>query len=160
MPRRPRIVTFFTLADIVHQWKDGRYDSIHHDCIESGHWGINKTHAIISCCFDLPNMLTQIKLHVQACESCQRTKSERHKRRGLLQPLSILFENGKVSLSIGHHCHIVTDFLVAFIHRPSLKNDSPLRMNTLRKKHCIFAKLYVIIVSRNLSSLIATHESP
>ena len=51
-------------------------------------------------------------------------------------------------------------FWFYFIYRPSLKNDSPRRMKTLRKQHCIFAKLYVIIVSRNLSSLIMTHESP
>ena len=74
-----------------HQWKDGRYwvnDRIavprlrvsevitqHHDRIESG---IKKTYAIISRCFDFPNMLTQIKSHVQACDSCQKmTKTKK-----------------------------------------------------------------------------------
>jgi transposase InsO family protein len=60
-----------------------------HDNELAGHYGIFKTHDIVTRTFHWPGMRNFIKKYVLSCEVCQRNKVARHKKYGLLKSLSI-----------------------------------------------------------------------
>ena len=60
-----------------------------HDSKVAGHFGQKKTLELISRNFYWPEMEDWIKAYIRSCDSCQRNKSPRHARFGLLQPLEL-----------------------------------------------------------------------
>jgi len=60
-----------------------------HDDPLSGHYGLFKTHELVSRSFYWPGMRAFTKKFVLSCDLCQRTKTARHKPYGLLKPLEI-----------------------------------------------------------------------
>ncbi|KAI7967784.1 hypothetical protein MJO29_001061 [Puccinia striiformis f. sp. tritici] len=60
-----------------------------HDSPLAGHHGQDKTQQLISRDFYWPRMTNDIREYVSACYQCQRNKTPRHKKYGLLQPLPI-----------------------------------------------------------------------
>lgn len=60
-----------------------------HDSKIAGHFGQKKTLELISRNFYWPEMDNWIKAYTRSCEDCQRNKSPRHARFGLLQPLEL-----------------------------------------------------------------------
>ena len=60
-----------------------------HDSKIAGHFGQKKTLEFISRNFFWPEMEDWIKAYVQSCDECQRNKSPRHAKLGLLQPLEL-----------------------------------------------------------------------
>jgi hypothetical protein len=60
-----------------------------HDGITAGHFGIFKTHELVSRSYYWPNLRHFVKRFVTTCDICQRNKTVRHKPYGLLQPLPI-----------------------------------------------------------------------
>jgi hypothetical protein len=62
-----------------------------HDTKVAGHMGQDKTVEIIKRNFYWPSMVKDIEDFVRSCETCQRTKTPRHARYGLLHPLELAF---------------------------------------------------------------------
>jgi hypothetical protein len=58
-----------------------------HDSLVAGHYGSDKTIELISRNFYWPNMGEWIADYVRSCHTCQKNKSTKHARFGLLQPL-------------------------------------------------------------------------
>lgn len=58
-----------------------------HDSKVAGHFGQDKTVELVARNFYWPSMEDWIRNYVSTCDSCQRNKSSRRKRYGLLQPL-------------------------------------------------------------------------
>lgn len=60
-----------------------------HDHPTSGHPGVTKTLLLVRQDFYWPNVCQYVVNYVDGCTTCQRTKTFRHRRYGLLQPLPI-----------------------------------------------------------------------
>lgn len=60
-----------------------------HDAIELGHPGQAKTYEVVQRDYFWPSMRSWINSYVKTCDLCQRTKSTKHHKYGLLQPLPI-----------------------------------------------------------------------
>ncbi|KNZ50051.1 putative reverse transcriptase-RNaseH-integrase [Puccinia sorghi] len=60
-----------------------------HDSPLAGHFGQEKTYSLISQDFSWPGMTRDIKDYVNSCYDCNRNKSSKHWKYGLLQPLPI-----------------------------------------------------------------------
>ena len=60
-----------------------------HDSKVAGHFGQEKTIELVRRNFWWPGMDTDITEYIQACPDCQRDKSRRHRRYGLLSPLEL-----------------------------------------------------------------------
>lgn len=60
-----------------------------HDSRVAGHFGRHKTEDKIKANFYWPKMDEDIRDYVRSCDTCQRNKSSRHKKFGLLDPLEI-----------------------------------------------------------------------
>jgi hypothetical protein len=60
-----------------------------HDHVLSGHFGQNKTLALVRQEYSWPNMRTFIQDYCKSCTTCMRSKSQRHKPYGTLQQLPI-----------------------------------------------------------------------
>ncbi|GJP67057.1 hypothetical protein CLOP_g23929, partial [Closterium sp. NIES-67] len=58
-----------------------------HDSNLSGHYGIDKTAKLLSRNYYWPDLPTDVQQYVTSCATCQRMKSSRLRRAGLLQPL-------------------------------------------------------------------------
>jgi len=58
-----------------------------HDSKIAGHFGRDKTFEMVTRNFYWPKMRAEIEDYVTTCPVCQRNKSSRHRRYGLLQPL-------------------------------------------------------------------------
>ncbi|GJP61476.1 hypothetical protein CLOP_g18631 [Closterium sp. NIES-67] len=58
-----------------------------HDSNFSGHYGIDKTAKLLSRNYYWPDLSTDVQQYVTSCATCQRMKSSRLRRAGLLQPL-------------------------------------------------------------------------
>ena len=61
----------------------------HHDSASAGHFGQDKTLSLISRDFYWPRMTNDVREYVSSCYECQRNKTPRHKKYGLLHPLPI-----------------------------------------------------------------------
>ena len=70
----------------------------------AGHFGQRKTLEIVTRNFYLPKMEEWINEYIRTCDHCQRFKSKRHAKYGLLQPLEVFYAPWK-SISV--------DFIVA-----------------------------------------------
>src|SRR5437588_3335566 len=75
-----------------------------HDSQIAGHFDQRKTYEIITRNFYWPKMEEWINQYIQTCDTCQRSKSKRHAKYGLLQPLEVPYAPWK-SISV--------DFIVA-----------------------------------------------
>jgi hypothetical protein len=67
-------------------------ESILRDCHEipiAGHPGFEKTYRTVRKSFFWPGIKTMVRDYVLGCSACQRTKAERVRRPGLLQPIDI-----------------------------------------------------------------------
>ncbi|CAI7865634.1 unnamed protein product [Closterium sp. NIES-54] len=83
-----------------------------HDVPYAGHYGSNKTLAGIAKYYYWPRMAADVQQFVTFCDTCQRMKSSKQKKTGLLQPLpvpeqpwqvvSLDFITGLPSTSRGH----------------------------------------------------------
>ena len=62
-----------------------------HDTKVAGHMGQDKTVELIKRNFYWPSMVNDIEDYVRSCEVCQRTKTPRHARYGLLHPLELAY---------------------------------------------------------------------
>lgn len=60
-----------------------------HDTTTSGHPGVSRTVELVLRQFYWPRLRDTVKLYVQSCEQCQRTKARNQPPYGLLQPLPI-----------------------------------------------------------------------
>jgi hypothetical protein len=60
-----------------------------HDSKVAGHFGQFKTLERVKNNFFWPNMDKDVEEYVRSCDSCQRNKTSRHKKFGMLQPLEI-----------------------------------------------------------------------
>ena len=60
-----------------------------HNSKVAGHFGQEKTIELVRRNFWWPGMDTDITEYIQACPDCQRDKSRRHRRYGLLSPLEL-----------------------------------------------------------------------
>ncbi|CAI7840987.1 unnamed protein product [Closterium sp. NIES-53] len=60
-----------------------------HDVLYAGHFGSNKTLAGIAKVYYWPHMANDVQKFVTLCDTCQRMKSSKQKKAGLLQPLPI-----------------------------------------------------------------------
>ncbi|CAI7764841.1 unnamed protein product [Closterium sp. NIES-53] len=88
-----------------------------HDVPYAGHFGSNKTFAGIAKYYYWPRMAADVQQFVTSCDTCQRMKSSKHKKTGLLQPLpvpeqpwqvvSLDFITGLPSTSRGHDSILV-----------------------------------------------------
>ncbi|CAI7889308.1 unnamed protein product [Closterium sp. NIES-53] len=88
-----------------------------HDVPYAGHFGSNKTLAGIAKYYYWPRMAADVQQFVTSCDTCQRTKSSKQKKTGLLQPLpvpeqpwqvvSLDFITGLPSTSRGHDSILV-----------------------------------------------------
>ena len=61
----------------------------HHDHPVSGHFGINKTLALICKDYVWPNLRSSVTDYCRSCTTCSRSKSKRHKPYGLLRQLPV-----------------------------------------------------------------------
>src|SRR5690606_8079316 len=88
----------WSLEDEVIHWKDRWYIPNHqglrlailkdnHDSRAAGHFGVHKTIERLRQNFHWPNMDGDATDYVKSCDICQRDKSSRHKKYGLLEPL-------------------------------------------------------------------------
>jgi len=73
-----------------------------HDSKIAGHFGRERTMELVSRNFYWPNMETEIRKYCSECDNCQRTKSPRHAKHGLLHPLE---------MACKPWTHISTDFI-------------------------------------------------
>ncbi|CAI7900352.1 unnamed protein product [Closterium sp. NIES-54] len=88
-----------------------------HDVPYAGHFGSNKTLAGIAKYYYWPRMAADLQQFVTSCDTCQRMKSSKQKKTGLLQPLpvpeqpwkvvSLNFITGLPSTSRGHDSILV-----------------------------------------------------
>ncbi|CAI7884268.1 unnamed protein product [Closterium sp. NIES-53] len=60
-----------------------------HDLLYAGHFGSNKTLAGIAKVYYWPHMANDVQKFVTSCDTCQRMKSSKQKKAGLLQPLPV-----------------------------------------------------------------------
>jgi hypothetical protein len=60
-----------------------------HESRLGGHMGVAKTIAKIKQNYDFPHLRKEVKMVVDECDMCLRSKAARHKPYGLLQPLSV-----------------------------------------------------------------------
>ncbi|CAI7849194.1 unnamed protein product [Closterium sp. NIES-54] len=60
-----------------------------HDVLYAGHFGSNKTLAGIAKVYYWPHMANDVQKFVTSCDTCQRMKSSKQKKAGLLQPLRV-----------------------------------------------------------------------
>ena len=60
-----------------------------HDDSTAGHFGVFKTCELVSRSFHWPKLRKFVKRYVSSCDTCQRSKTSRHKPYGLLQPLPV-----------------------------------------------------------------------
>ncbi|CAI7908185.1 unnamed protein product [Closterium sp. NIES-53] len=60
-----------------------------HDVLYAGHFGSNKTLAGIVKVYYWPHMANDVQKFVTSCDTCQRMKSSKQKKAGLLQPLPV-----------------------------------------------------------------------
>ncbi|CAI7901147.1 unnamed protein product, partial [Closterium sp. NIES-54] len=60
-----------------------------HDVLYAGHFGSNKTLAGIAKVYYWPHMANDVHKFVTSCDTCQRMKSSKQKKAGLLQPLPV-----------------------------------------------------------------------
>ncbi|CAI7834188.1 unnamed protein product [Closterium sp. NIES-53] len=60
-----------------------------HDVPYAGHFGSNKTLAGIAKYYYWPRMAADVQQFVTSCDTCQRMKSSKQKKTGLLQPLPV-----------------------------------------------------------------------
>jgi hypothetical protein len=72
------------------------YDNLRHDCVDAfhshpyaGHYGVRRTHHLLSRTFYMPGMLATVKHFVQHCDLRQRSKAPRQRVSGPLHPLAI-----------------------------------------------------------------------
>ncbi|CAI7802093.1 unnamed protein product [Closterium sp. NIES-53] len=68
-----------------------------HDVLYAGHFGSNKTLAGIAKVYYWPHMANDVQKFVTSCDTCQRMKSIKQKKAGLLQPLPFPEQPGKWS---------------------------------------------------------------
>ncbi|CAI7737760.1 unnamed protein product [Closterium sp. NIES-53] len=61
----------------------------YHDVLYAGHFGSNKTLAGIAKHYYWPHMADDVQKFVTSCDTCQRMKSSKQKKAGLLQPLPV-----------------------------------------------------------------------
>ncbi|GJP84926.1 hypothetical protein CLOP_g14969, partial [Closterium sp. NIES-67] len=61
----------------------------YHDVLYAGHFGSNKTLTGIAKHYYWPHMADDVQKFVTSCTTCQRMKSSKHKKAGLLQPLPV-----------------------------------------------------------------------
>jgi hypothetical protein len=62
-----------------------------HDSKVAGHFGQGKTLELMTRHFFWPNLEKWVEDYVRSCDECQRNKSPRHARFGLLQPLELSY---------------------------------------------------------------------
>jgi hypothetical protein len=60
-----------------------------HDNTLVGHFGMTRTHELVSRNYWWPKMNKLLREYVKSCDTCARSKAPRHRPFGLLQPLSI-----------------------------------------------------------------------
>lgn len=60
-----------------------------HDNILAGHFGVRKTQHLVQREFWWPGWRKDVKLYVESCHTCSRSKRSTHKPYGLLQPLPV-----------------------------------------------------------------------
>ncbi|CAI7867914.1 unnamed protein product [Closterium sp. NIES-53] len=60
-----------------------------HDVLYAGHFGSNKTLAGIAKVYYWPHKANDVQKFVTSCDTCQRMKSSKQKKAGLLQPLPV-----------------------------------------------------------------------
>ncbi|GJP50730.1 hypothetical protein CLOM_g9899, partial [Closterium sp. NIES-68] len=61
----------------------------YHDVLYAGHFGSNKTLTGIAKHYYWPHMADNVQKFVTSCDTCQRMKSSKQKKAGLLQPLPV-----------------------------------------------------------------------
>ncbi|GJP42069.1 hypothetical protein CLOM_g1661 [Closterium sp. NIES-68] len=61
----------------------------YHDVLYAGHFGSNKTLTGIAKHYYWPHMADDVQKFVTSCDTCQRMKSSKQKKTGLLQPLPV-----------------------------------------------------------------------
>ncbi|GJP70907.1 hypothetical protein CLOP_g1796 [Closterium sp. NIES-67] len=61
----------------------------YHDVLYAGHFGSNKTLTSIAKHYYWPQMADDVQKFVTSCDTCQRMKSSKQKKAGLLQPLPV-----------------------------------------------------------------------
>ena len=59
----------------------------HHSSVLTGHWTASNTRHLVERRYTFPGLPTAIDKFVERCDICQRTKSERGRRRGLLKAI-------------------------------------------------------------------------
>src|SRR6202048_2221341 len=62
---------------------------MHHDLPHIGHPGIHRTEELITRNYWWPYISKDVKAYVTGCETCQRTKADRQKRRAPLRPNAV-----------------------------------------------------------------------
>ncbi|CAI7843464.1 unnamed protein product, partial [Closterium sp. NIES-54] len=97
-----------------------------HDVPYAGHFGSNKTLAGIAKYYYWPGMAADVQQFVTSCDTCQRMKSSKKKKTGLLQPLPILEQPWQV---------ISLDFITGLPHWIWVPNYAPLRQILLEEFH-------------------------
>ncbi|CAI7841259.1 unnamed protein product [Closterium sp. NIES-53] len=88
-----------------------------HDVLYAGHFGSNKTLVGIAKVYYWPHMANDVQKFVTSCDTCQRMKSSKQKKAGLLQPLpvpeqpwqvvSLDFITGLPPTNVGHDAILV-----------------------------------------------------
>ena len=63
---------------VLHEFHDAR-----------GHFGVNRTYAMIAERYYWPRMGDAVRRHCQRCDICQRNKADTRKLAGLYQPLPV-----------------------------------------------------------------------
>src|SRR5437762_7421274 len=61
----------------------------HHDSPLAGHFGITKTHELLSRNYYFPGMLSFVKSYISTCDLCSRGKAPHHAKHGELSPLPV-----------------------------------------------------------------------
>ncbi|GJP75374.1 hypothetical protein CLOP_g5828 [Closterium sp. NIES-67] len=68
----------------------------YHDVLYAGHFGSNKTLTGIAKHYYWPHLTEDVQKFVTSCDTCQRIKSSKQKKAGLLQPLPVREEPWQV----------------------------------------------------------------
>ena len=63
----------------------------HHSSVLSGHWSKANARDLVERRYTFPGLLKAVTAFVEACDICQRTKSERGRHRGLLKTNELPF---------------------------------------------------------------------
>lgn len=74
-----------------------------HDAKVAGHFGRDKTMELITRNYYWPDLENWVRGYVRTCDACQRNKTARHKKYGLLKPLDVPYRPWE---------HISMDFIV------------------------------------------------